>query len=55
MNKINGLCAVIATWLNASQKNLVGVRMNRSDREVKHFKQSYELDTVLYKNVPLPL
>ena len=48
---MNNLCAVITSWLNASQRGCVGVGMNRSARErsVKLFEQSNGLDTALYK------
>ena len=54
---MNSLRAVIAAWLNASQKSRVGVRMTMSARgcRVMRFKQSYILDTALSENVPLPL
>ena len=42
--------AVIAVWLNASQRSRVGVTINRSTR-VKRFEQSNILYVVLYKNV----
>ena len=29
---VNSLCALMAEWLNASQRSRVGVRMNRSAR-----------------------
>ena len=53
---MNSLYAVIAAWLNASQRSRDGVGMNRSARgfSVKHFEQSQGLDTAFYKNVPLP-
>ena len=40
--------------LNASERSLVGARINRSarGRSVKCFEQSDGLDTVLYKNIP---
>ena len=52
----NSLRAVIAAWLNASQRSRNGVVMNRSARgwSAKRFEQSQGLDTALYKNVPLP-
>ena len=48
---MNRLHAVIAVWLNASQRSLVGVGMNRSGRRrsVKCFERSNGLDTSLYK------
>ena len=40
-------CVVIASWLNASMRNQVGVGMTRSARGwiVKGFDRSYRLDT----------
>ena len=50
---MNGLRAVTAALLNASQRSRVGVEMNRSTsgRSVKRCGRSYGLDAALYKNI----
>ena len=45
------LCAVIATWLNASQRSRDGTGMNKR-WSVKRFEQFQGLDTTLYKTLP---
>ena len=47
---VDSLCAVIATWLNASQRYRVGVGIN-TEWNVNRFERSYGLDTAIY--VPL--
>ena len=52
----NSLRALIAVWLNASQRSQEdGDRLNRSARQssIKHFEQSSGLVTALYKNLPV--
>ena len=43
-----------STWLDVSHRSWDGIWLNRSAREIKRFKQSWRLDSALYKNVPLP-
>ena len=47
---MNSLCALIAAWLDASQRSQDGALLNRWSKG--HLGQSRGLDTALFMNLP---